>query len=62
MLVGKVLNLLIISLQSKLDKSFYLGTILCLSGQEMAPTGKWPLLKYSWRQNSIFWEEQLADP
>ena len=37
-------------------------TLLCLSGQEMVPTGQRPLLKDSWRQNSILWEEQLADP
>ena len=36
--------------------------LLCLSGQEMAPTGQRPLLKDSWRQNSILGEEQLADP
>ena len=35
--------------------------ILCLSGQEMAPTGQRPLLIDSWRQNSILWEEQPAD-
>ena len=36
--------------------------LLCLSGQEMAPTGQGPLLKDSWCQNSILSEEQLADP
>ena len=35
---------------------------MCLYGQEMAPTGQTPLLKDSWHQNSILWEEQLADP
>ena len=35
--------------------------ILCWSGQEMAPTGQRPLLKDSWHQNSLLWEEQLAD-
>ena len=35
--------------------------VLCLSGQEIVPTGQRPLLKDSWRQNSIFREEQLAD-
>ena len=35
--------------------------ILCLSGQEMAPTGQRPLLNDSWRHNSILWAEQLAD-
>ena len=37
-------------------------TVLCLSGQEIAPTGQMPLLKDSWRQNSILLEEQIADP
>ena len=37
-------------------------SLLCLSGPELAPTGQRPLLKDSWRQNSILWEEQLADP
>ena len=36
--------------------------LLCLSGQEMAPTGQRPLLKDSWCQNSILWEEQFAVP
>ena len=36
--------------------------VLCLSGQEMAPTGQKSLLKDSWCQNSILWKEQLADP
>ena len=36
--------------------------LLCLSGQEMAPTGQRPLLKDSWHQNSILWAEQFADP
>ena len=31
--------------------------IMYLSGQEMAQTGQRPLLKDSWRQNSILWEE-----
>ena len=36
--------------------------LLCLSGQEMAPTGQRLLLKNSWSQNSILLEEQIADP
>ena len=36
--------------------------VLCLSGQEMAPTGQKPLLKDAWCQDSILWAEQLADP
>ena len=36
--------------------------LLCLSGQEMGPTGQRPFLGDSWRQNSILWEGQLADP
>ena len=36
--------------------------LLFLSGQEMAPTGQRALLKDSWRQNSILWEVQFADP
>ena len=37
-------------------------TILCLLGQVMTPTGQRPLLKDSWCQNLILWEEQLANP
>ena len=36
--------------------------VLCLSGQEMLPTGQRLLLKDSLRQNSILWEEQISDP
>ena len=36
--------------------------LLCLSGQEMVPTGQRPLLKDSWRQKRRLWEEQLVDP
>ena len=46
-------------LNGKLYTSFKL---LCLSGQEMAPTGQRPLFKDSWCQNSILWGGQLADP
>ena len=46
-------------LNGKLYTSFKL---LCLSGQEMAPTGQRPLFKDSWHHNSILWEEQFTDP
>ena len=46
----------------KLALIFKLQTILCLSGQEMAPTGQRTLLKDSWSQNLIMWEEEHADP
>ena len=36
--------------------------LLCLSGQEIGPTGQRPLIKDSCHQNSTLWEEQLADP
>ena len=41
-------------------------SVSCLSivfiVREMLPTRQRPLLKNSWCQNSIMWEEQLADP
>ena len=42
--------------------SVSINILLCLSGQEMAPTGQTSLLKDSWQQNSILWAEQLVDP
>ena len=61
-LVVSILSICTLFLLLIAKQSNIVELVLCLSGQEMAPIGQRPLLKDSWRQNSIIREGQLADP